>query len=219
MRSKRLFRIIYIISVIAFVALLCLGFIWFANSRITAVAKNLTYNNIEDVPFNKVGLLLGTSKELRNGTPNPFFDTRVEATAQLYKAGKIQCIVASGDNSKTHYNEPQQMKDDLIALGVPDSVIYLDYAGFRTLDSVVRVKKIFGQKKFTVISQRFHNERAIYIAQHYNLSVTGYNAEDIGGYNGRKVASRERFARVKVFVDFLVGKKPKFLGEEIEINP
>ena len=192
-------------------------FIWFANHRIVRASNNLTYNNIENIPYNHSGLLLGTSKHLKSGSPNPFFDTRIEAAATLYKTGKIKYIVASGDNSKKHYNEPQQMKDDLIALGVPDSVIYLDYAGFRTLDSVVRMKKIFGQKQFTVISQKFHNERAIYIAQHYGLSAIGYNAEDVGGYNGEKVAFRERFARVKVFVDFLTGKKPKFLGEEVLI--
>ena len=211
-------KMVYMISVIIFVVLLCVGFMWFANFRIISATQNLAYSNLENVPYNKVGLLLGTSKELRNGNPNPFFDARIEATATLYKIGKIKYIVASGDNSKKYYNEPQQMKDDLIALGVPDNVIYLDYAGFRTLDSVVRIEKIFGQKKFTVISQKFHNERAIYIAQHYNLSAVGYNAADIGGYNGKKVVFREKFARVKVFIDFLIGKKPKFLGEEIVIH-
>jgi SanA protein len=210
-------KIVYITFVVIFIAFLGIGFVWFANSRIISSTQNLTYNNVEDIPYNKVGLLLGTSKELKNGNPNPFFDTRVEAAAILYKAGKIKYIVASGDNSKKHYNEPQQMKDDLIALGVPDSAIYLDYAGFRTLDSVVRVEKIFGQKNFTVISQRFHNERAIYIAQHYGLSAIGYDAEDVGGYNGKRIALREKLARVKVFIDFLIGKKPKFLGEEILI--
>ena len=210
-------KIVYIISAIVFAVVLCIGFIWFANFRIISSTQNLTYNEVEDIPYNKVGLLLGTSKELKSGNPNPFFDTRIEATAMLYKADKIKYIVASGDNSKKHYNEPQQMKDDLIALGVPDSAIYLDYAGFRTLDSVVRIEKIFGQKKFTIISQRFHNERAIYIAQHYGLSAIGYDAEDVGGYNGKRVALREKLARVKVFVDFLMGKKPKFLGEEILI--
>ena len=209
--------LIYIsLSIILFVTISLIS-IWIANFKIVSATKDLTYDSVEDIPYNKVGLLLGTNKELRNGRQNRFFKYRIEATAKLYEEGKIEYIVASGDNSVKHYNEPQQMKDDLIALGVPDSVIYLDYAGFRTLDSVIRMRKIFGQKQFTIISQKFHNERAIFIAQHYGLSTIGFNAEDVGGRNGKKVALREKLARVKVFVDFWTQKKPKFLGEEIQI--
>lgn len=210
-------KLIYILSSLFLLIIFVLVFVWFANFRIDSVTKNHTYANVNDIPYNKVGLLLGTSKYIRKGAPNPFFEKRINATTTLYKSGKIKYIVASGDNSVMNYNEPQQMKDDLIALGVPDSVIYLDYAGFRTLDSVVRMEKIFGQKQFTVISQKFHNERAIYLAQHYGLAAVGFNAEDVEGRNGQKVSFREKFARVKVFVDFMTGKVPKFLGEPVPI--
>ena len=216
MKRKKI--LIYILLIVFLSLAIACFFVWFANNRIVSATESYIYDNVEDISYNKVGLLLGTSKNLRNGQANPFFEKRIEATAKLYKSGKIKYIVASGDNSKEHYNEPQQMKDDLVALGIPDSVIYLDYAGFRTLDSVVRMEKIFGQKQFTVISQKFHNERAIYIAQYCGLVATGYNAEDVGGKNGQKVAFREKFARVKVFVDFLTGKKPKFLGEKVLIS-
>ena len=193
-------------------------FIWFANHRIVRASNNLTYNNIENIPYNHSGLLLGTSKHLKSGSPNPFFDTRIEAAATLYKTGKIKYIVASGDNSKKHYNEPQQMKDDLIALGVPDSVIYLDYAGFRTLDSIVRGREIFGQNSVTVISQKFHNERAVYIGRTYGISVIGFNAVDTEYTTNQFVRLREVLARLRAFIDVKIIKiQPKFLGEEIII--
>jgi SanA protein len=102
--------------------------------------------------------------------------------------------------------------------GIPDSVIYLDYAGFRTFDSMIRAKEIFGQNKFIVVSQKFHNERAIFIARKYNMEVYGYNAEDVNAASGFKTKVRELFARVKVFIDVYSGKKPKFLGEKITIK-
>lgn len=189
-----------------------------ANLIIVSKTRAYAYDTVESIPENKVGMVLGTSKYLANGRPNYYFKFRIDATAELYKAGKIKYIVVSGDNHVKGYNEPQQMKDDLIDLGVPAEVIYLDYAGFRTLDSVVRMEKVFGQTKFTVISQRFHNERAIYIARHYGLDVVGYNASNVGVYSGFKTQLREKLARVKVFVDFLTHKQPKFLGEPVKIG-
>lgn len=104
-----------------------------------------------------------------------------------------------------------------MAQGIPESRIFLDYAGFRTLDSVVRAKEIFGQDRFTVISQKFHNERAVYLARHYDIEAIGFNAQDVSVNNGFKTRIREWLARVKVFVDLLTNKQPKFLGEQIEI--
>ena len=110
------------------------------------------------------------------------------------------------------------MKEELLKNGIPENRIFLDYAGFRTYDSVIRMSKIFGQNSFTVISQEFHNRRAIYIARHFGLNVTGFNAKDVDIYNGFKTKLREKFARVKVFIDILTNKQPKFLGEQIEIK-
>ncbi len=124
----------------------------------------------------------------------------------------------SGDHGRMSYNESQDMKDALMKYGVPENVIYLDYAGFRTLDSVVRMNKIFGQNNFTIISQKFHNERAVFIARTEGLNAIGYNAREVDKYNGLRTKVREKFARVKLFLDMLAGKKPKFLGEPIEIR-
>lgn len=182
-------------------------------------SKKFIYDDIEVVPKNKVGLVLGTSKYLSDGSINYYFKYRIDAALELFKAGKIKYIVVSGDNSRNSYNEPLQMKEDLIAGGVPEKVIYLDYAGFRTLDSIVRVNKIFGQTRFTIISQKFHNERAVYIARdHCGLEAIAFNAKDVDHYSGFKTQLRERFARVKVFIDILSNKQPKFLGEEVKIE-
>jgi SanA protein len=189
----------------------------YANHRVVAKTDGLTYNDTASIPYNKVGLLLGTSKLLRSGRPNQYFTHRIEAAVELYKAGKIKAIVISGDNGRQEYNEPEDMKQELVKRGIPETQIYLDYAGFRTLDSVIRMDKIFGQQEFTVISQEFHNRRAIYIASAYGLHAIGYNAEDVSAYNGLKTQLREKLARVKLFLDLWSGKTPKFLGEKIDI--
>lgn len=175
------------------------------------------FDNTTEVPHNHVGLLLGTSPILRNGNVNLYFKYRIEAAAELYHSGKIRYLLVSGDNGRSEYNEPLEMKNALIAKGIPERVIYLDYAGFRTLDSVIRAKEIFGQDSFVVISQKFHNERAIYLARRYDIKAVGFNASDVPTYNGLKTKAREWLARVKVFVDFAMNKQPKFLGEKIEI--
>ena len=110
------------------------------------------------------------------------------------------------------------MKNELINRGIPADKIYEDFAGFRTLDSVVRAKEIFGQNSYIIISQKFHNERAIYLAQKNGIEAFGFNAKDVNKYAGIKTKIREYLARTKVFVDFFIGKEPKFGGEKIEIK-
>ncbi len=191
----------------------------YANWKIPHDTQSFIYNDIGNIPSQKTALVLGASKSLRNGSPNPYFTNRIQAAKDLYDAGKVKAFVVSGDNGRSTYNEPDDMRNALVERGVPDSIIYLDYAGFRTLDSVVRMNKIFGQDSFIVVSQQFHNERAIFLAQYYGLTAYGYNAKDVGlGRISYKTILREKFARVKVFVDILLNKKPKFLGEPIEIR-
>ncbi len=144
--------------------IIIVGFVWIANSVINNNTNALVYDDTTKIPYNKVALLLGTSKNLNSGQPNQYFANRIKATVDLYKAHKIEIIVISGDNSKKDYNEPLDMKAELIKQGIPEDKIYLDYAGFRTFDSVIRMNKIFGQSSFTIISQKFHNQRAVYIA-------------------------------------------------------
>ena len=177
-----------------------------------------TYWNLKEVPKNKVGLVLGTSNRLVGGGPNPYYTNRIKATLELFKAGKIDYVLVSGDNSTQYYNEPTVFKKDLVLGGIPSEKIFLDYAGFRTLDSMVRARYIFGLDSVTIISQKFHNERAIYIAEQKGLYAIGYNAEDFSIKYGLKVHLREYFARVKVFIDLALNTQPKFFGEKIEIK-
>ena len=181
-------------------------FIIWSNFTINNQSEDYVTSNISTLPNEKTGLLLGTSKTLSNGAPNAYFFNRIEAASQLYKSGKIQNIIVSGDNSKKDYNEPEEMKNELIKAGVP-----------RTLDSVLRAKEIFGQNSYIIISQRFHNERAVYLARKNNIEAWGYNAADVNKYAGLKTNAREKLARAKVFWDFVFGVEPKFRGEKILI--
>ena len=170
-----------------FLILLIVATIYICNKTIDNAAAGKLYSRVQDIPPNKVALLLGTSKYLAGGNINLYYDYRIKAAIQLFKAGKIQYIIVSGDNSTKSYNEPQQMQEDLMAAGIDSSRIYLDYAGFRTFDSMVRLREIFGQDSVTVISQPFHNERALYIASKEGITAIGFNAKDVNRNAGLRV--------------------------------
>ena len=207
-----------IILGVLLLGILLFAFIWWANTQVASSTKDQIFDDIDNLPHHKVGMVLGTSKHLSGGQLNYYFTYRMEATAQLYHAGKIDFIVVSGDNSRSGYNEPKDMEEALIERGVPKDRIYLDYAGFRTLDSVYRMQAIFSEDTFTIISQPFHNERAVYIANHLGLKTVGFNAQDVTRKYGFKTLLREKFARVKVLLDQLIDKKPKYLGPQILIG-
>ena len=182
-------------------------------------ARHYTYDDVDAVPYNRVAVVLGTSKYLIGGSPNHYFKYRIKAAAELYNNGKVDYILVSGDNATVQYNEPRQMRRALIQAGIPASAIYSDYAGFRTLDSVVRAKEVFGQSRFTVVSQAFHNERAIFIARHFGIDAVGFNALDPSAYQGIRTRVREVFARLMGLLDlYVLDKGPKFLGEPIVIG-
>ena len=203
---------------ILWLGLVLLGFILYSNIRIDRYAKGRLYDTVSAVPHYHTALVLGTSPIGRNGGPNLYFLSRIDATAKLYEAGKIDRILVSGDNRKVEYNEPEEMKKALVDKGIPEEVIFLDYAGFRTFDSVVRAKEVFGQSEFIVVSQRFHNERAVFIAGKKGIKAAGFNAADVRASYGFITHVREWGARCKVFIDLMFGKKPHFLGEPVDIG-
>ncbi|ANQ47676.2 DUF218 domain-containing protein [Flammeovirga sp. MY04] len=167
----------------------------------------------------KTGLLLGTSNYLRSGAPNPYFTNRIEAATKLLKEHDIEFVIVSGDNKTNDYNEPKKMYQALVKQGVNKKNIVLDYAGFRTLDSVIRAKEVFGQDRFIIISQKFHIERAIFIARYHGIEAYGYAAEDVPFEKGYWVKYREVLARVKMMLDLYVLKtSPKFLGKEEKVG-
>lgn len=205
----RTFIVFLIVSIIS---------LFISDYLVKSSTKHQIYTNVNQIPYNKVGLVLGTSKYLKSGYQNAYYTYRINATVELYMAGKINYVLISGDNSTIYYDEPNTFKKDLISKGIPENKIILDYAGFRTLDSVVRAKKIFGQKKLTIISQKFHIERALYIAKHKGIDAVGYTASQVSLKYGFKTLLREKLARVKLMIDLLFNVQPKFLGTPINIG-
>lgn len=184
---------------------------------VSANANGKTYDMVKDIPYNKVGLLLGTSPITPQGEHNYYFDNRIKATAELYNNGKISHIIASGgdySDRKNGYNELIAMRDSLMAHGIPDSIITLDYQGTRALNSIVKAKAVYGLDSLTIISQKYHNERAVWLAEHYGLNAISYNAPTPDITNKRiKNISREFLARVKMFLDLAIVTRPQFTNE------
>jgi SanA protein len=188
------------------------------NLWINIQTRDRLYSNVSEIPAKKVALLLGTVKWLRKGQVNRYFKYRIEAAVALYQAGKIQHIIASGDNRTRFYNEPREMRKSLIEQGIPPQAITLDYAGFRTLDSVVRCKEIFSQDDIIIISQPFHNKRALFISDFYGIKAIGFNAQSVPFRIDMKTRVREYFARLKAVLDlYILRTQPKFLGEKVHL--
>jgi SanA protein len=204
--------------VAASVALLLFGSIFFAASRVEQGAAETVYRDLAKLPHQRVGLVLGCSPVLSTGEPNWFFENRIDAAANIFQAGKVEFLLVSGDHHIATYDEPSAMKDALIAKGVTVNRIFCDYAGFSTLDSVVRAKKIFGLTELCVISQRDHAWRAIYVARANGITAVGFPAEEVSALNGLRTRARESLARVKTLLDVhLLGREPRFLGPAVVI--
>lgn len=207
-----------LVALLALAALSALA-VFGSGALIRRAAAGRTYTDVAAVPARKVGLVLGCVSKLADGRRNLFFEYRVQAAAALYHAGKVRYLIVSGDNHIRTYDEATDMREELIRLGVPAERIQCDYAGFRTFDSVVRAKEVFGETELTVISQCFHNERAIFIAQHKGLDLVGFNARDVGATGGFLTICREQLARVRTVLDvYVLSTRPRFLGVKIQIG-
>ena len=197
---------------------LFLGFSFSSYYLVTRTAADRIYVSVEKIPSNDVAVVLGTAEKSRKGGFNPYFSTRMEAAAALYHHGKVKHILVSGDNKTMNYNEPVAMRKYLIMLGVPKSAITLDYAGFRTFDSMVRAREVFGQDKFTIVSQGFHNERALFICHALGIEAVAYNAAEVKS-SRTKMYVRELLARSKAVLDiYVLRTKPRFLGKKERLN-
>ncbi len=175
-------------------------------------SQDAIYYHVDQVPPHDIGLVLGTSKYIGR-TLNTYYSHRIDAAITLYQQGKISELLLSGDNAHRSYNEPWTMKRDMLKAGIPDDKIHLDYAGFRTLDSIVRAKQIFQADDFLIITQAFHCERAIFIAHYHNIQATCLAVPGPNETSGFNVRLREIFARTKAILDLYVFQaKPKFLG-------
>lgn len=211
-KTVKLFKWALLLSPFGLFAIICM------DTYVLLETENQTFQNTEEIKHNRVGLLLGTSKFMANGDTNLYYSYRIKAANELFKAGKIDFILISGDNSRVDYNEPALFKKDLIMLGIPEEKIVLDYAGFSTLDSVLRAQKVFGLNSFTVISQRFHNKRAVFLAKQKGIAAIGFDAKTVSGKYSIKTELREYLARTKACIDIVFDSQPKYLGEKIAIQ-
>lgn len=192
-------------GVITFVLFILITNIWVVYSTADAIYT------LDNVPKNEVALVLGTSKRTVNGGSNRFFVERMNAAAQLHKQGSVKKLLVSGDNGTKYYNEPRDMYKALDELNIPHDDIKLDFAGFRTLDSVVRAKEVFGNNSITIVTQEFHCYRSLFIAQYYDIDAVAVSADN-GGPIGNNLALREVFARTFAVLDLYVFKRePKFI--------
>lgn len=208
-----------IILALVVVVVCVLGSIYGALALVRSAASGRLYSGTAEIPHRQVGLVLGCSRRLGDGMPNPFFASRIRAASELFAAGKVDYLLVSGDNHTQGYDEVTDMRQALLAAGIPANRVYGDCAGFRTLDSMARAHQVFGLNDVTVVSQEFHNQRAIFLARHQGLDAIGYNArdEDLGDVSGTH--RRERFARVKAVLDiYLLRTKPRFLGPKVVIG-
>ena len=197
------------IAIVVFGGLLAIAIvIAVCNILVVNNAKGRTFDNLSDVPTREIGLLLGTSPITPDGAHNYYFDNRMKAAADLYHAGKIRRILVSGGDytmtEKHGCDEPTAMRDSLVAYGVPDTCIIEHWQGWRTINSIEAVKELYDFDNITIISQKYHNERALYQADHLGVTAIGYNAEPSPIRRNRiKNTIREYFARVKLFIDLM----------------
>lgn len=193
-----------------------------ANAWVITSTRDAIYDNPRQIGVHDVGVVLGTSPYTHTGNPNALFSNRIKAAAQLYHDGKVRHLLVSGANPDSSYNEPQKMYQALRRHDVPDSAITLDYAGFRTLDSVVRANQVFELRSFVIISQRFHDYRALFLARHNGLDAVAYIWPGEDRRQPLRTEAREYLARVKAVLDlFVFHTTPRFLGPKrpIDLQP
>ncbi|MBL9114056.1 MAG: YdcF family protein [Verrucomicrobiaceae bacterium] len=176
------------------------------------------FTNAAEVPVCHAAVVLGTSPLMRDGRSNLFFNGRMDAAAKLLKAGRVKTLIVSGDNGSAEYDEPTAMKAALVTRGVSSERVVLDYAGFRTLDSVVRAKEVFGQTRVIFVSQPFHNARAVYLARAVGMEAYGFNAREVPAAASWKTWFREKLACAKALLDVhVLNTRPRFLGERVPV--
>ena len=216
--NKRRLRIIKFVAI----AVAVMVFAWGASAiAVYAVSSGRVFDSasIDVVPRQRVAVVMGCVRTLPNGLNNLYFSRRIDAAAELYKAGKVDCLIVSGDNHVKGYDEPSDMKESLVKAGVPADRIVCDYAGFRTLDTVVRAKKVFGLDSFIIVSQPDHVRRAVFTARGFGCDAYGYAAKDVNGRYSIKTTIREQLAKIAAVLDVILRRSPKFLGPRETLPP
>lgn len=201
-------------------ALLLVGaFVLFCNGWVILSTRGRVFDSIDKVEKNTFGLVLGTAKNVAPNSPNAYFEHRMTAAAQLYHKGKVHHLLVSGDGGSKYYNEPRDMTAKLVSLKVPVSALTSDDSGLRTLDSIIRAKKIYQLEKVTIISDGFHVNRALFIARKAGLNAIAFSSQPVGLRHSFKTRVREYLARVLVVLDLYVfGTQPVNMGDPVVIE-
>ncbi len=206
------------VLIVTVMGLILSGALWTADCWIDQAALPYSTDRIDAVPPVDVALVLGTSPRVAGHRRNLFFEYRLDAAAQLLKTGKVKFLLVSGDNREKGYDEPTAMRDGLIARGVPADAIYRDFAGVRTLDSVLRARDVFAQSRYVVVSQAFHNHRAIWLARQHGIEAYGFDARDVPFALAPQVWLRQYLSAARAIYDVLAGSTSRHDGPRIEIG-
>lgn len=191
------------------------GGIALANMLVISTGRKDRATSLEVIQATDVALVLGANPRLSNGYPNPHYEHRINAAAELYRQGKVRHLLVSGANDTPNYDEPTAMRASLMARGVPAEAITRDFAGLRTLDSVIRAKEIFGLNRLIIVSQRYHLDRALLIARNHNIEAQGYAAADVSRRYGIRTEIREVLARFVAVMDvYVINRRPRHLGAQ-----
>ncbi|TXH06341.1 MAG: hypothetical protein E6R07_00700 [Nevskiaceae bacterium] len=213
--TKRRFKRWFGLGLFGFALIVLLSNRWVINST-----NAYLYTSWSLLPENEVGLVMGTSPYRSDGKSSAEFYGRVRAAADLYQLGKVKRLIVSGANPDSSYNEPRAMLRELVRLGVPEKDVIMDFAGFRTLDSITRAQAVFGLKRFTIVTTRYHAWRALFLARKMNLDVAAYAAPiDVTGDLGRRNPWREIFARTLAVLEVLFqGAVPDVTDDQRQIK-
>ncbi len=207
----RLLRLVFVLALAGAAAVVVANVIVLRGGR----------GSVEDAgeaPRAQVAIILGAGLDA-DGSPSSMLADRIAAGAELYRAGRVRRLIVSGDHGTVGYDEVDAMRRGLVERGVPDRVIFTDHAGFDTLDSMIRAKKVFGVESAVVVTQRFHVARAVWLARRQGIEATGLIADRSGyGRQGRISQVREIVARTKAVMDVVAGAEPRFLGPPIDLD-
>jgi len=179
-------------------------------------AEGRLCRQVEQVLPVYTGIVFGC--QARGGEVSPCLKERLDAALALYRAGRVQRLLLTGDHGRVHYDEVNTMMDHLMARGVPREHLFLDHAGFDTHDSMVRARRIFGVDSAVLVSQAFHLPRALYLADGAGIVAQGLAADPPQGSVCRGSRVREPLASLKAFVDRTLGLPPHHGGPPIPIT-
>lgn len=183
------------------------------NAWVLLSAKSRCYESLELVPSRDVAVVLGTSPRLSSGSSNPFFESRMDAAAELYKRGKVRHILVSGDNRRKDYDEPTAMRDALVKRGIPEQAVSMDFAGLRTLDTVERARAVFGLSEALIVTDDFHLARSLFLAKAKGLDAVGVCGVRVRWSWSKKTRCREVVSRTLAWLDvYVLGTKPRHYG-------